>query len=438
MPQPEFRAAHARKQRKHACFLYSTIAAACAALGACATTPIATPITTTTTETNAAVRAPTLHDSLFTLDTHLDTPASFVTARGFDILKRHDVERDGSQVDVPRMDEGGLDGGFWVIFTPQGALSTEAYRQVRDTALLRALAIHEMVARSPDVFALVTTPDEAREAHAEGKKIVFISIENSYPLGEDLSLLETFYKMGVRMVGPVHTANNQFADSSTDRDGPKHGGLSPLGRELVKEANRLGMVLDASHASDEVLDQMIDLSATPVILSHSGTNDVYDHPRNVPDALLVKLAKSGGVIQMNALGRYLADIPPSPERDAKLKALRAKWGDTDALTGEAYEAFLDELGAINAEYPAQMADFEDYMKQVLHAIKLVGVDHVGFGADWDGGGGLSGYRDITALPKLSERLLAEGYTRDDLQKMWSGNLLRLVQQAQDYAASQKS
>lgn len=377
-----------------------------------------------------------LHQSFLALDTHLDTPAAFVSPRGFDIMARHHFHRDGSQVDLPRMNEGGLDGGFWVIYTPQGELSPDAYEDVRDTAILRSLAIHDMVSSHPETFELATTAEDAVRINEAGRKIVFQSIENSYPLGEDLSLLETFYKLGVRMVGPVHSRNNQFADSSTDE--PKWNGLSPLGRELVSEANRLGMVLDASHASDEALSQMIDLSTTPIILSHSGTNDVYDHPRNVPDELLVKLAEKGGVIQMNALGRYLADVPdPSPERIAAMRALNEKWGNPNDIPDDRYEAYLDEREALNKQYPAPNANFEDVMEQTLHALELLGPDHIGMGSDWDGGGGVTGFEDISFLPKVTARLLEAGYSEEDLQKIWGGNVLRLVKAAADHAEAVK-
>jgi membrane dipeptidase len=414
---------------------FAALAAAALMASACATTPGATPAAAPAKSTVSA-EAAAIHQSLMVLDTHLDTPASLVGANPFDIMARHDVDRDGSQVDVPRMNEGGLDGGYWVIFTPQGALTPEAYQRTRDTALLRAVAIHKMAAANPETFGMATTAAEVEAVHAAGKKVVLISIENSYPLGEDLSLLTTFYKLGARLVGPVHGANNQFADSSTDRAGPKWNGLSPAGKELVKEANRLGMVVDPSHASDQVLDQILDLSATPILLSHSGTKELYDHPRNVPDALLKKLAEKDGVIQMNALGAYMAQLAPNPERTAAITALRTKWGNPNELSPERYEAYLDEMAAINKTNPQPMATFDTYMEQFLHVLKLIGPDHVGMGADWDGGGGVAGMKDITEIPKVTERLLAEGYTKEDLAKIWGGNILRVMRAAEAYAAAQ--
>ncbi len=379
-----------------------------------------------------------LHERLIVMDSHLDTPA-LLERPGFDITERHDPILDYSQVDLPRMIEGGLDGGFWVIYTPQGPLTPAGYASARDSALLRAVAIQRMLAAHPDHFAQATRAADAERIHAEGKRIVYQSIENSYPLGEDLSMLETFYDLGVRMVGPVHFANNQFADSATDLEGPEWQGLSPLGEDLVREANRLGMIVDASHAHDLAFDDMLALSATPIVLSHSGTSALYDHPRNIDDERLKKLAASGGVIQMNALGAYLKALQQAPARQAAMTALREEMAAMgDAPSPEQTAALLQKRREIDAQFPPAMADFEDFMEQVLHALELIGPDHVGIGADWDGGGGVIGMRDISAFPLITERLLAEGYTEADLAKIWGGNLIRLLQAAEDHAAALQS
>lgn len=395
-----------------------------------------TACSTTQTQTGVSASAMAIHQRLLTLDTHLDTPALFDQPRGYDIMVRHNVDRDGSQVDLPRMNEGGLDGGFWAIYMAQGPLTPEGYAKIRDTALIRATSIHKMVAAHPDKFEIALTAADAARINAAGKKVVFLSMENSYELGDDISLIDTFYKLGVRMIGPVHNGTNQLADSANPGAlGNKWGGLSPMGKAFVKRANELGMVIDGSHSSDATIEQMIDLSATPIILSHHGVRALNDHPRNLPDALLKKLAAKGGVAQMNTL--FLKTLPPaSAERLAGLKAINDKYGPSANLSDEKYAAYLDEMEALNKTYPAPQADFEDYMKQILYAIKLIGVDHVGLGgADWDGGGGLTGYRDITFMPKVSERLLKEGYSETDLEKMWSGNVLRVLKAAEDYKAS---
>src|SRR5580704_5536139 len=226
----------------------------------------------------AAARA--LHERLICLDTHLDTPASLARP-GWDIMQRHSWTEDFTQVDYPRMVEGGLDGGFFAIYTPQGPLTPEGMMAARDAALLRAAEIREMVAGHPQQFELAFVAEDAGRIAAKGKRIVYQSIENSYPLGDDITLLRSFHKLGVRMVGFIHFKNNQFGDSATDK--PQWKGLSPKGRELAALGNDLGMVLDASHASDDVFDQMMEISRSPIILSHSGCRAVHNHPRNIDD-----------------------------------------------------------------------------------------------------------------------------------------------------------
>jgi len=372
-----------------------------------------------------------LHEGLLTLDTHLDTPANFAKP-GWDILDRHQIA-DESRVDYPRMVEGGLDGGFFAIYTPQGPRTPAGDAAARDAALLRAVEIREMVARHGDKFELALKADDAAAIVARGKRVVFMSIENSYPLEGDLTLMATFQKLGVRLIGPVHFKDNDLADSSTDA--PEWHGLSPRGRQFVAEANRLGMVLDASHASDDVLDQMIALSHTPIILSHSGCKAVFDHPRNIDDKRLKALADSGGVIQINAMSAYLIPTPKNPAREAAMAALMAKMNPPGGLSAAQQQALRVEYRQIQKTYPEPRATLEDYMAQLLHALKVAGVDHVGIGADMDGGGGVVGLEDVAAYPVITKRLLAAGYTRDDLVKIWGGNVLRVLRQAEAYKAS---
>ncbi len=365
-----------------------------------------------------------LHKRLLTLDTHLDTPIHFGRS-GWNFGERHDPATDPAQVDLGRMDAGDLDGGFFVIYTASGPLTPEGYAAAKAFALRRSDEIHTTLARFPDRIGLATKAGDAARLDKAGRRFGFISIENSYPLGEDLSLLGEFYRRGVRMASPVHFKNNQFADAATDT--PRWNGLSPLGKQWVAEMNRLGMVLDASHASDAVLEQMIALSRTPVILSHSGTKAVFDHPRNISDALARKLAASGGAICVNSA--YLGKSNPNAERSEISDKLEdaGKLG----LTAEQVAALTRRLRQIEATAPSQQADFDTYMRAVLHLIQVVGVDHVCFGADWDGGGGVPGFEDIAALPKVTARLRQAGYSAKDIEKMWSGNVLRLVRIADE-------
>ncbi|HTI67911.1 MAG TPA: dipeptidase [Caulobacteraceae bacterium] len=376
-----------------------------------------------------SAEAMAIHQSMLVLDSHLDIPASFGRP-GYDIMDRHDVKADGSQVDYPRMVDGGLDGGFFAVFTGALARTPEGRAQSRDAALVRATEIHEMVARNHDRFELATRPEDAARIAGAGKRVVFMSIENSQPLATDLTLMTTFYRLGVRLMGPIHFLNNELGDSSTDPAGPEWHGLSPLGKQFVAEANRLGVLLDASHSSDEVLDQMIALSKTPILLSHSGLKAIHDHPRNIDDDRLRALARSGGVIQVNAFSAYMIDIPKVPERDAAVAALNRKYGPNAARTEAARAAFRTEMAAVEAKWPTPRATFEDLKKHLDHALQVAGVDHVGVGADFDGGGGLVGFEDARDYPKITAYLLSKGYSQADIQKIWSGNVLRILALAQ--------
>jgi membrane dipeptidase len=380
-----------------------------------------------------AADANAIHDRLLTLDTHMDTPMN-LGRPGWDIMDLHSVEEDLSQVDYPRMVKGGLDGGFFAIFTPQGPRTPQGFAAARDAAIKRGLEIREMVAKHSDRFALALKADDAEPIARSGKRIVFMSIENSYPLGKDLTLLKTFYDLGVRMVGPVHFTNNDLADSATDPKGPEWHGLSALGKDFVAEANRLGMVLDASHASDDVFDQMLAISTTPIILSHSGARNVFNHPRNIDDARIMKLAAGGGVIQINSYSDYLVNTPANPPREIALRALTIKYGQFRNLSGDKLKAYMAERHAIETEHPTPRASIDDVMAHLLHVLKLVGPDHVGIGLDLDGGGGVTGMEDVASVREITKGLLAAGYSEQDLAKIWGGNALRLLRAAEAKAA----
>lgn len=371
-----------------------------------------------------------LHEGLLVLDTHFDTPAN-LGRPGWSIMDRHSVATDGDQVDVPRMIDGGVDGGFFAVFTPQGPRTVAGDRAARDLGLVRAVQIREMAAAHPNVLRFVTTATEARAATAAGKRFVFMSMENGYPFEGDLSLMSAFHRLGVVMMGAAHFKDNDLADSATDT--PEWHGLSPKGRAFVAEANRLGIVLDASHSSDETLRQMIALSRAPIILSHSGVKAVFDHPRNVSDDDLRALAAKGGVIQINAYSAYMIAQPHIPERDAALKALGAKYEASPAMSAPARAALVAERRAIDARWPVPRATFDDLMKHLLHAIAVAGIDHVGISGDFDGGGGIAGFDDVTDYPKVTAALLARGFSRDDIAKVWGGNALRVLDRAQALA-----
>jgi len=376
-----------------------------------------------------------VHDAAIVLDTHFDTPALF-SRPGWDFADRHAVTKDGSQVDLPRMVDGGVDGGFFAIYTAQGPRTKAGDDAARAAALVRAVEIHEMLVKHSDKIEIALKADDAARIVAKGKRFAYLSMENAYPLAGDPGMLDAFYALGVRMVGFAHFKDNDFADSATDK--PEWGGLSPKGKALLDEMNRLGVIPDPSHSSDAVLAQVIEQSKTPVVLSHSGVRAVFDHPRNVPDDLLKKLAERGGVIQINAFSSYMIPPPPpNPEREKALAALGPKYGPRDKLTEAKVVEMVAERRAILAKYPMPRANLEDLMAHLLYALKLVGPDHVGLSGDFDGGGGVDGYDSIADLPIVTERLLKAGYSKDDIAKIWGGNVLRVLRETEAYVASQK-
>ena len=258
-------------------------------------------------------------------------------------------------------------------------------------------------------------------------------MENASPLAADPGLLKVYHRLGLRMLGVTHVRNNEFGDSSNTA--PEWNGLSPAGKALVADANRLGIVLDASHASDAVFDQLLELSRAPIVLSHSGAKALYDHPRNIDDARIRRLAARGGVLQVNAYGGYLVPVAESAERRRELDALEARLGGYDTLDEAGVLAWLAAEAQIDARHPVRKATFDDYMRHLLHILEVAGVDHVGIGADWDGGGGVDGLEDVTHLPRITQALLDAGYSEQDVEKIWGGNLLRVMREVERVAAA---
>ena len=368
-------------------------------------------------EEKVAVDDRPLHSRMLTLDTHLDTSMHFERA-GWSFADPHSLENDIVQVDIPRMKAGALDGGFFVIYTEQGALTPQGYADALAFARARSDLIDATIARHGDLIGPATTAADAVRLDKQGKLIAFKSMENSYPLGEDVSLLKSFYDKGLRMAGPVHSKTNQFADSATGE--AKWKGLSPLGRQWVAEMNRLGIVIDASHASDAAFDQLLTLSKYPIILSHSSLRSANDHPRNLDEGRLKALAQNGGAMCISTI--FMSRMNMTPAR-AELFGQYERIGKLPPAEQAEINRKWREL---DKSEPLWAADFEAYMKMVLRAIEVGGVNHICFGADWDGGGGLPGFEDISALPKVTERLKAAGYSDADIEKMWSGNVLRVL------------
>lgn len=373
-----------------------------------------------------------LHRSLFTIDTHVDTPTARLLRDNWDFGQRHDRAADQSQCDLPRM-EGAVDALGFAVYSSQCARRDDAYAVSMDRVRRVLDRVDAVAAAHAGRCAVAKSAADLRRLKREGRHGLLLTIENAYPLGRDAGNVARLQARGVRMLGLTHMMNNDVADSSTDPRGPEWGGLSPLGREMVAECNRLGLVLDASHASDDALRGLFAHSRAPVVLSHSGCRAVCDHPRNIGDQLLRELAAHGGVIQMNALA--FAMVP-----DAVAEARARVYGEMGlraAALAPTPEALAD-LGArwdrIDAEYPSPRATIGDFVRHLEHAVEVAGVDHVGIGCDFDGGGGVEGLDHVGDYPNLTRMLLARGFSPDDLAKVWGGNLLRVLEAAERASA----
>jgi len=367
-----------------------------------------------------------VHERVLALDAHLDTPVHFNRSE-WSLADRQTFASHLTHVDIPRMREGGLDGGFFVVYTSQGPVSAEGYAAAARHAESRLVSVERVLREQREAMTLATRAEDAARIAATGRRISYISIENSYPLGESVAGLADWYARGVRMAGPVHSRDNQFADSATGQN--RWGGLSPLGRQWVAEMNRLGMVIDGSHSSDAALRQMMALSSTPVILSHSGFKAIFDHRRNVDDALAREVAAQGGVIHINSV--FLSLFNNSAAR----APLYDQLDDIDQLTPEQQRRLAADWAALDRTERVNEGDFDLFMRALFHCLQVVGVDHCGIGADWDGGGGVAGLDDVAALPRITAALMARGYSEEDIGKIWSGNILRVMREVEAAAAS---
>lgn len=373
-----------------------------------------------------------LHQSLLTVDSHTDTPLRF-SRRWTDLSQRSDSRKSGGKLDFPRMGEGGLDGVFFAVFVGQGPRTPEDNEKAEEEALVLFDSIHAVVEHSSDLAAIALSSTDLETINRSGRKAVYIGIENGYPLGKDLSLVSSFYDLGARYITLCHTRNNDICDSSTDREGPEHGGLSDFGREVVREMNRLGIMIDVSHMSDEAFYDVLELSKAPVIASHSNARAVCDNPRNLSDEMLEKLAANDGVIQLCLVSEYVAEMPAYPERDSARRVLWAKYDNWSELDDSAKLALEQEFYEINRKYPPNLATVSQFCDHFDHVVNLVGINHVGFGSDFDGGAALEDCFDVTELSNITHELLNRGYSRSALQKFWSGNLLRVMKEVEKAA-----
>lgn len=368
-----------------------------------------------------------LHNGLFTIDTHCDTPMRLVKG-GFDMGIFHKPGTEGSgQMDFPRMKKGGLDAEFFAVFTGQGPRNPEAHAKIKKYADQIIDSVKAVCERNSSMAQLVYNPDDALEVVKQGKIAIFMGMENGYPVGTDISNVEYFYNRGIRYITLCHTGNNEICDSSTD-DEEWHG-LSPFGEKVVREMNRLGVIIDVSHVSDSTFYDVIKLSKAPVIASHSACRALCDHPRDMTDDMIKKLAEKGGVIQICLVSNFIKTPEKNPEREKAIKALKEKYGDYWRLQdNEKKKEYKKLYGEINKKFPVKRATVKDLVDHIDHVVKLVGIDYVGIGSDFDGGGGVEGCSDVTEFPNITKELMHRGYTEQDIAKIWGGNFMRVFRE----------
>jgi membrane dipeptidase len=375
-----------------------------------------------------------IHHRVLTVDTHSDTP-SLMLRRGWDIGERHEPGQRGSgKIDLPRMAEGGLDAEFFVAYVGQRERTPEGYARARERADELVHAIHKMAEDYSQLVELAMSPEDAYRLEKEGKVAAFIGLENGYPLGNDLSLVEEYYNKGIRYITLCHSSDNDICDSSTDKRNPEDKGLSDFGRKVIAECNRLGIMVDISHASDKSFFDVLEVTKTPVIASHSSVRSLCDHPRNLSDEMLKALASNNGVVQICFVSSFVKKAKPNPEKEKVLAKLREKYDSWSEVKDESdREKMRDEYGAIYGKYPSEQATIQELVDHIDYVVNLIGVDHVGIGTDFDGGGSIEGCDDVSELPNITEELLRRGYSEEDIQKIWGKNIMRVFRKVVEVA-----
>ncbi len=381
-------------------------------------------------EPDATARARAIHARVLTVDTHCDTAMRLVSGN-WDIGVRHEPGQPASgKIDLPRMAEGGLDAQFFAVFVGQGERTPDGYAKAKERALAGLAALHKMCEEYPRLVGLALVPDDAYRLQKEGKRAAFIGMENGYPIGIDISNLEEYSRLGVRYLTLCHSRDNDICDSSTDRQNPEDNGLSNFGRDVVAACNRLGVMVDISHASDKSFFDALKASRAPIIASHSSCRALCDSPRNLTDEMIRALARQGGVIQICFLSSYLKTAQPNPEREQAIKELQAKYGSIRQIRDAAErERARKEYQAIREKFPEERATVKDVVDHIEHVIQVAGIDYVGIGTDFDGGGGVVGCDDVSQMSNVTEELVRRGYREKEIAKIWGGNIMRVFRDA---------
>ena len=386
-------------------------------------------------------KAKAIHERVITLDTHDDiNPDNFTRQKNY-------TQRLETQVNLPKMVEGGLDASFFIAYVGQGPLTAEGYDAAYKEAVTKFDAVHHLTKEiAPGQIELALTAADVTRIAKSGKKVALIGIENAYSLGTDLKRVKEFHDRGGRYMSLAHNGHSQYADSNTgERDGQwLHNGLSELGKQAIAEMNKWGIMVDLSHPSKAANLQAMALSKAPVIASHSAARALADHSRNMDDEQLLALKKNGGVIQTVAFASYVKiNKPDSPERSAAIAALRKEFGlpaqgqgggpgaggggAMNRLTAEQRTQYIARMADIDKKTPGDpRATVADFVNHIDYIVKKIGIDHVGISSDFDGGGGVTGWNGADETFNVTLELVRRGYTEEQIGKIWSGNLLRVL------------
>ncbi len=375
-------------------------------------------------------KADIIHNNVLTLDTHTDTPMLLIDSE-LDINIKNDPVKTHSKLDFPRMKEGGLDAAFFAIFLGQGDRTAGANNEAKEKALSIFEAIHNKVAESSNAAEIAFTPADGYRLENEGKRAIYIGMENGYPIGTDIKNVEEFYKLGARYITLCHTSNNDICDSSTDS--PEHNGLSEFGKQVVTKMNDIGMIIDISHVSDKSFYDVLDLSKAPVIASHSCARAICDNPRNINDEMLKKLAENGGVIQMCILSDYVRVIEQDSIRTNAEQPIIERYNILKELSYDEQQKVFRDWEVLNETHPPKLATVSDAVDHIDHIVEVAGMDHVGIGTDFDGGGGLEDCFDVSQIKNITIELVRRGYTEKDIEKIWGGNFMRVFNKVQQIA-----
>lgn len=375
-------------------------------------------------------KAMKIHSKVFTIDSHSDTPMNLFDTT-FDVSKDNSQTLHRSKVDFPRMKKGGLDGIFFAVFEGQGSRTPAGNAAVKKSAMATFDSIHSMLKRYPQMAELAIIPADGYRLEKEGKRAIFIGVENGYAIGRDLGNVKLFYDMGARYITLCHTKNNDICSSSTDTNNTI--GLSSFGKHVVTEMNHLGMMIDISHVSDASFYDVLRTSKAPVIASHSCARALCNNPRNLSDEMLKALSKNGGVVQMCILSDYVKTPAPNPARDSAMVALRVRWRNFKDLTVSEKDSARRDWWRAEENYPQALANVSNVCDHIDYMVKVAGIDHVGIGTDFDGGGGVIGCNDVSQMGNITLELVKRGYTERKIRKIWGGNLMRVMRQVKQKA-----